>query len=139
VNERLARLVEPFDVVEGRLTGLLGLLWFTGGAVPLLALALGAYDDSWLPGVIGVTVLAVVLGGALLLARSRVLSRNQYALLTILGGAAIAFHTASAGPASAGWSRPCSSTSACSPSSASARWRGGSWGAWRRCTRSRCG
>jgi signal transduction histidine kinase len=98
VNERLARLVEPFDVVEGRLTGLLGLLWFTGGAVPLLALALGAYDDSWLPGVIGVTVLAVVLGGVLMAAPTRVLSRAQYALLTVLGGAAIAFHTASAGP-----------------------------------------
>jgi signal transduction histidine kinase len=94
----LGRLVDPFDVAAGRITALLGVLWFTGGALALLSVPGDTYVAGWPPGVVGVGVVAVAIGIALLGVRRRVLPLWVYAALTLLGAVAIALIVLWAGP-----------------------------------------
>lgn len=92
------RLVAPERIIAGRATGLLGVLWFTGGVWVLLGSALGVYSDGYGPGMLGLAVVALVVGSGLLLVRERVLPPFAPVGLTLAGSLVIALGTLWAGP-----------------------------------------
>ena len=98
----VGRLVAPSDVVQGRLTTLLGTLWLTGGAWILGAWSLGLYDQGWRSGmgILGVTTVAI--GAVLLLLRQRQLGTSWNVALTLLGSLVIALAVLWGGPRGAG-------------------------------------
>lgn len=98
----VGRLIAPADIVSGRLTALLGILWLTGGAWVLLALGLGLYDQGWRAGIAGLCAMAVVTGAALLVIRDRRLGTALDVSLTLLGSLVIALATFWAGERGAG-------------------------------------
>lgn len=84
-----ARLVAPVDVVEGRLSQLLGTLYVSGGLFVLVAMALGQFSDGWRPGLLALSTAAVLVGVALFATAGRVLPAPAYVALTVLGGLAM--------------------------------------------------
>lgn len=85
----VGRLLAPAEVVSGRLTSLLGILWLTGGLWVVAAWALGVYDEGWRRGVLSIGITAIVVGVALMLLRDTHLGTTGDLLLTLLGSAAI--------------------------------------------------
>lgn len=83
----LDRLRVP--VTTERPTRLLGVLWASGGILAALWGVAAVAPDGWAPGVIGVGVFAVALGGVLLLLDRPSLSVLTAAALTLLGTVAI--------------------------------------------------
>lgn len=94
----VARYIAPHEFVEGQLTGLLGVLWATGGAWLLAAWLLGVFDDGWSPGVLMVAVVALVLGAVLLVRHRQRLAATAHLVLTMLGAVAITLATLWGGP-----------------------------------------
>lgn len=94
----VARYIAPDEFVEGQLTGLLGVLWATGGAWLLAAWLLGVFDDGWSPGVLAVAVVAMLLGAGLLSRHRQRLASTAYLMLTMLGAGAITLATLWGGP-----------------------------------------
>lgn len=97
-----ARWVAPEDVVAGHLTGLLAVLWFTGGSWLLAAWLLGVFDAGWAAGTAGLGVGATTLGAALFVVRRRHLPLTATFALTLLGSVVIAMAAYWGGPTGAG-------------------------------------
>ena len=93
----VGRLVAPNGLDEGRLTGLLGLLWLTGGLWLLVATLLDLFDDGWPEAILGVAGVAVVLGSLLLWHADRHLPVTASLAIVLLGAVAIALATYWAG------------------------------------------
>lgn len=96
-----ARWVSPEDVVAGHLTGLLAVLWFTGGVWLLAAWLLGVFDAGWQPGIATLAAMATALGGGLFAFRHRRLPVAANIGLTLLGSVVIAMAVYWAGPSGA--------------------------------------
>lgn len=98
----VGRLAVPTDVGPGRVTGLLGILWFAGGGAIVVGWSLGIYDGgrplaTMLVGTIGVT------GGAtFVLGRDVQLSPAVETAFTLIGSALIALAVHWAGPEAPG-------------------------------------